>query len=109
MDDAICILKCNSEVLQTDGVVEELVKCGILDLLLIFHFDFQDFPLVHVRVANHILGQIDALDRLVDFENLGQNEQIFTVEALLAKVQLNKPVKLDFAHRDLATVHTNSL
>lgn len=62
------------EMFNTDRVVEKLVKGGVFDFFLILHLDFQYFPLVHVSVADHIFGQIDARDWAIDFENLSQNE-----------------------------------
>jgi len=107
--NAICVLKRDREVLNSDRVVEKLVECRVLNLLLVLHFDLEHFPLVHVRVPNHILRQINRRDRIVYFQHLRQNEQVFAVQALLSQVELDKLVEADFAHWDLATVHTDSL
>ena len=62
MSDAVSIAEGNSEVLNANGVVEELVEGGVLNFLLILHLNLQHLPLVHVSVPNHVLRQVNCLD-----------------------------------------------
>ena len=96
-------------MLNTDGVVEELIESWVFNFLLILHFDLKYFPLIHVCVADHVLRQINRRDWIVNLKDLGQNKQVFTVEALLAKVQLDELIETDFSHWDLTDMHTDSL
>lgn len=90
-------------------MIEQLVKSSVLDLLLILHLDLQHLPLIHVCVPNHVLAQVDRRYRIVHFQHLCQNEQILAVQALLPQIELHESVHANLAHRDLPTVHTDSL
>lgn len=65
--DAVGLAKRNREMLNTNRMIEQLVKGSILNLLLIFHLDLQYLAFVHVCIPNHILAQVDRGDRIVHF------------------------------------------
>jgi hypothetical protein len=43
-------------------VVEELVEGRILNFLLVLHLNLEHFALVHIGVANHVLGEVNCGD-----------------------------------------------
>ena len=61
-------------MLKAEAVVEELVKSGLLEPLLVAELDLEHAPLVNIGETNHVLGQVDVGQRGVVLEHLGQYE-----------------------------------
>jgi hypothetical protein len=80
-------------VLQTQRVIEELLKREVFELVLVFHLHLDDFGLVEVFVADEVFGQIDVSDTRIVLQELRQNEKVLAVQVLLPEVEFYQGVK----------------
>ncbi len=59
MSYAVSVAEGESEMLQTQTVVEQFVKRGLLKLFLIAEFNLEHVSLIYISKADHILAQIN--------------------------------------------------
>ena len=65
---------------QTQNVIKCLLKGLLLQLVEVFHFELEHFVLLHVSVANHVLADVDVLDRCVISYDLGNDKEVLRVK-----------------------------
>ena len=95
-------------MLQSKAVVEELVESSLLEFILVAKLNLEHVPFIYIRVADHVLGQIDSLQAGVILQDLRENKQVLRVEALVAQVELDQLVGLDSSDRHVAAIDTDS-
>ena len=91
-------------MLKSKTIIENLLERKVFELILILHFYFNLFILLHILEPKIIFGKVDMCNTIIMFQVLGEDEEVLRVEPHINQYQLLNLIELYIMQWHIATV-----